>query len=197
MAILASLLVTTSAHADIFGVPALRTRNVLSIPKWVSVLERTRAENLRATCAAGTCEGKQEKWWEKLPTWRAMGRFDQLVVVNRWMNNYPYITDMDLLGMSDFWQTPGQFIVRSGDCEDYAIAKYYTLKALGWPESSLRLVVVHDAVRDIPHAVLAVTWDGEDYILDNLASEPLPDKYVRQYTPYYAINADHRWVFIK
>ncbi len=185
------------AWADLFNTTSVRTRNINSIPKWIDVLSRTEREDLRGQCAAGQCGGKEESWWEKMPDWSRESRFNQMVQVNRWLNNYPYITDSELLGRSDFWQTPGQFITRSGDCEDYAIAKYYTLKALGWSEDELRLVVVHDTLRNIPHAVLAVSVDGGTYILDNLASEPLLHQYVRQYTPYYAINAKYRWVFIK
>jgi predicted transglutaminase-like cysteine proteinase len=67
---------------------------------------------------------------------------------------------------------------------------------LGWPERDVRLVVLHDEERDTPHAVLAVRLDNQTYILDNLLTEPLPDRLLRQYRPYYAVNAEARWVFV-
>lgn len=183
--------------AGLFGMVEMRSSRVESIPKWVDVLERTDEENLLGKCRSGNCSGKQADWYAMVDGLRGSGRMEQIVRVNRWLNRYPYITDDRLWGRSDYWETPGTFVAKSGDCEDYAIAKYYTLKALGWPEADLRVVVLHDAVRDLPHAVLAVKYNGANYILDNLATEPLQDKYVRQYTPYYAVNETTRWVFIK
>jgi predicted transglutaminase-like cysteine proteinase len=192
-----SSLVVMPAWAELFGGTAVRTRNVASIPKWMDVLGRTRVEALLGRCQENNCPSKATRWYGQLADWQGMGRYEQMVRVNRFVNGYPYITDDDLLGVRDYWQTPGDFLRQSGDCEDYAITKYYTLKALGWPESALRLVIVRDAVRGIAHAVLAVKHGGVDYILDNLATEPLADKYVRQYSPYYAINAEYRWVYLR
>lgn len=191
-------LVPLMAWADgLFGTIEIRSNRVASIPKWVDVLARIQKEDLLGQCTSGLCKTKRQRWYEMVQDARTEGRFNQMVLVNRWVNRASYIEDINLWGKSDFWETPGLFVDKNGDCEDYAITKYYTLKALGWPEESLRLVVLHDAVRDMPHAVLAVTLNDENYILDNLATEPLPDRYLKQYTPYYAVNATTRWVFIK
>jgi predicted transglutaminase-like cysteine proteinase len=192
-----SLAVAIPAWADLFGAESVRTTNVASIPKWTGVMARTQAENLLGNCTGGGCEGLKGRWVEKLAEWRGLSRDEQMRLVNRWFNQRPYIEDRDNWGQNDFWVPPGVFLQRSGDCEDYAIAKYYTLKALGWEESSLRLVVLRDRVRGIAHAVLAVRLNGTQYILDNLSTEPLPDSMIRQYAPYYAINATHRWVFMR
>lgn len=183
--------------AGLFGMLEIRSPNIDSIPKWVEALGRVRAENLYGKCAAGDCKGQQQDWFEMVQRAKSMGRFEQMVTVHRWLNRYRYVTDDRLWGKSDFWETPGQFVAMSGDCEDYSIAKYYTLKLLGWRDEDLRVVVLRDTVRDIPHAVLAVNYNDTHYILDNLATEPLQDTYIRQYTPYYAVNATTRWVFIK
>lgn len=184
--------------AGLFGLTEIKANTVSSIPKWVDVLQRIANEDLYGRCMSQVaCGGKREDWYEMLGRNMNASRMAQMTAVNSWVNASPYITDDRLWGRSDYWETPGQFIDKSGDCEDYAITKYYSLKRLGWPERDLRLVVVHDAVRDIPHAVLAVKLDGETYILDNLATEPLQDRYVTQYTPYYAVNSESRWVFIK
>ena len=181
----------------LFGMLEIKANTIESIPKWVEALGRIQAENLQAKCRAGQCSGKQQDWYEMVEDLRGRGKFEQMVAVHRWLNRYKYITDDRLWGKSDYWETPGQFVDMSGDCEDYSIAKYYTLRVLGWRDEDLRMVVLRDTVRDIPHAVLAVNYQGENYILDNLASEPLQDRYLRQYTPYYAVNGTSRWVFIK
>lgn len=183
--------------AGLFGMIEIKANSIESIPKWVDALGRVNRENLQSKCSNGQCVGKQQSWHEFVQRMRGVSRYEQMVQVHRWLNRYKYIEDIDLWGRSDYWATPGEFMTMSGDCEDYSIAKYYTLKALGWNDADLRLVVLRDTVRNIAHAVLAVNYNGENYILDNLATEPLQDKYLRQYTPYYAVNATSRWVFIK
>jgi predicted transglutaminase-like cysteine proteinase len=197
---LTALLVSVSSAswaAGLFGMLEIRAPTIDSIQIWVVALGRINTENLQGKCAAGQCDNRQEEWYQMVQDLRGKGRFEQMVGVHRWLNRYKYITDDRLWGKSDFWETPGQFVEMSGDCEDYSIAKYYTLRVLGWRDEDLRLVVLRDTIRDIPHAVLAVNYDGENYILDNLASEPLQDRYLKQYTPYYAVNSTTRWVFIQ
>lgn len=190
-------IVPSSWAAGLFGMIEIKANSIESIPKWVDALGRMNNENLQAKCRDGQCQGKQQDWQAFVQRMRGVGRYEQMVQVHRYLNRYKYIEDIDLWGRTDYWATPGEFMTLSGDCEDYSIAKYYTLKALGWSDTDLRLVVLRDTVRNIAHAVLAVNYNGENYILDNLATEPLQDKYLRQYTPYYAVNATSRWVFIK
>lgn len=188
--------------AGLFGHMEFKANRIESIPKWVEVLGRVRAEwpqlqdcmREERLCVSS----KQRAWRGGMTGWRRQGvGMAQLRQVNTFFNSYPYITDGRLLGVSDYWQTPNQFIERSGDCEDYAIAKFFTLKELGWNPEDMRLVVVHDSVRDIPHAVLGVKVAGVEYILDNLSTQPLPENRVLPYSPYYAVNETSRWVFVK
>jgi len=52
--------------------------------------------------------------------------------VNSWINFIHYKSDMQLYGVRDYWATLYEFVGKNaGDCEDYVIAKYYILKALG------------------------------------------------------------------
>lgn len=197
LSLLGAMVAGNAFAAGLFGMMEIKANRIDSIPKWVDVLGRMRTEDMEGRCNLGSqCSGERAAWFAMYQRQGSETPYRQMVKVNDWVNDYPYITDDDLWGRSDYWATPGIFVDKSGDCEDYAITKYYTFKALGWDESDLRLVVVHDAVRDIPHAVLAVKIGGEEYILDNLSTQPLLDRYVRQYTPYYAVNARSRWVFV-
>ena len=56
--------------------------------------------------------------------------------------------------------------------------------------------MVHDAVRDLAHAVLAVYVDDRVYILDNLTRAVLPQEQMTQYVPYYSINETTRWAHV-
>lgn len=137
------------------------------------------------------------RWSNMLADARTQGSEEQIDRVNRFVNSWPYINDINLYGKSDVWATPKEFFANSGDCEDYAIAKYASLRLLGVPAARLRLVIVHDELRDIAHAVLGVkNVDGEELILDNLSTRPIRAKFISQYKPYYAVNEDSRWVFL-
>ena len=120
-------------------------------------------------------------------------RTHQLAAVNRFLNDWRYKSDEQSYGRRDYWATPLEFLRHSGDCEDYAIAKYVTLRQLGFTPEQLRLVVVRDVVRDLAHAVLAVYVDEEVYILDNLTNAVLPQERIGQYVPYYSVNETTRW----
>jgi predicted transglutaminase-like cysteine proteinase len=77
----------------------------------------------------------------------------------------------------DFWATPKEFLVAGcGDCEDYAIIKYYSLQKLGFDKRKLFLTIVQDKYTNGYHMVLSYFQPGADspLILDNLSFRILP-----------------------
>ena len=123
---------------------------------------------------------------------------EQLSLVNSFWNRWPYRTDKEVYGKADYWAAPYEFLAKSGDCEDYCITKYFTLKALGVPADKMRIVVVRETIRDIGHAILAVyAEDGKIYILDNLSEAVRPAERIRNYVPQFSVNETHRWVHVK
>lgn len=197
------MLFVLPAHAQtgLFRMVEIKASSIAAIPKWVDVLARIRNEEPTYQACLKNREscptGPMRRWANMIDEQRGQSAGSQMRAVHAFLNQWPYITDQDLWGKSDYWATPREFVENSGDCEDYAIAKYISLKALGWPIGTLRLAVVHDTVRDIPHAVLVVRHDDNYWVLDNLASSPLPHLRVYQYKPYYAVNENARWVFVK
>ena len=97
----------------------------------------------------------------------------------------------------DYWEIPAEFLKKSGDCEDYSIIKYFTLKELGIAPESMRIVVVRDTIRNFAHAVLAVYVNGDAFILDNLSNSVLSHTKLRQYSPQYSVNEFGRWAHMK
>jgi len=65
-----------------------------------------------------------------------------LSAVNRHYNAFPYVPDQVAGKPGDDWESPLTFLQRSGDCEDYAIAKYLTLALLGVPESEMAILIM-------------------------------------------------------
>ena len=108
----------------------------------------------------------------------------------------PYIADVDNYGIDDVWQTPYELMERGGDCEDYAIAKYISLKRLGVSESEMRILIVKDQkLGGELHAILEVKVDEVAVILDNQAKVALPEAKINHYQPIYAINEAKWWAY--
>ena len=67
----------------------------------------------------------------------------KLNFVNTKYNKIKYASDRKTYGKNDYWATLYQFVGKNrGDCEDYTIAKYYTLKALGVDPHKMKFVYV-------------------------------------------------------
>jgi predicted transglutaminase-like cysteine proteinase len=199
-ALTALLAMTPSAAAappQLFGTAEFRAASLEALPKWQQTLLRIDQEQAtyRACARASTnCPSRAAVAWQSVVrTQRDRPPIEQIQAVNRFLNEWRYKSDDQNYGRRDYWATPLEFLRHSGDCEDYAIAKYVTLRQLGFSPEQLRLVVVRDVIRDLAHAVLAVYVDEEVYILDNLTKAVLPQARIRQYVPYYSVNETTRW----
>ncbi len=152
-------------------------------PKWTGVLGRSAIEG----------EGA---WTSRLARLPGRDRRHQIEAVNRMVNRAPYRHDAVNYGLRDYWATPAELFARGGDCEDYALAKFAALRALGFANRDLRLVVVYDLARGIPHAVLAVDLGAETLILDSQYNTIFSAAQLRRYLPYYSVNEQGGWIHI-
>ena len=104
----------------------------------------------------------------------------QVEAVNRFVNGWTYRADADNYGRSDYWATPLEFFRRSGDCEDYVIAKYRSLRLLGLP----RRAAAHGGGAGRRARPAARRAGGlsrrRGLILDNLSEAVLPQQRVGQ-----------------
>jgi predicted transglutaminase-like cysteine proteinase len=112
----------------------------------------------------------------------------QLRAVNQYINRFPYRTDLNNYNAEDYWATPRELFARGGDCEDYAIAKYHSLRALGWPAERLRIVVLNDRQRDLVHAALMALNNGTAYLLDIEITEVTDHRLVKRYEPIFSVS---------
>lgn len=123
-------------------------------------------------------------------------RKDELQIFNQFWNMVPYYGDQKHWGVDDYWATPVETLASNGaDCEDYSIAKYFSLKELGVPPESLRITYVRASKKNEAHMVLAYypTPDAEPYILDNLSGELVPASERNDLEPVYSFNDDDLW----
>ena len=95
--------------------------------------------------------------WERLIlNNRSKSDAEKLQIVNEFFNRLKFVDDIDRWGRRDYWGTPVEMLATSaGDCEDYSIAKYFTLKELGVPIARLRLTYVKAIELGQAHMVLA------------------------------------------
>ena len=204
--VVASNLLAAASAADavefgLFGTREFRAASLAALPQWRGVLERVEAERPRwRECALdpARCPGRGAAAWRALlKSLDGAPLIEQLHAVNRFANQYRYKPDEQNWGKSDHWATPLEFLARSGDCEDYAIFKYLSLRELGVPADRLRLVVLKDTLRDLAHAVLAVRDDdGQIWILDNVTNAVLRHDRLGHYVPYYSVNEEARWAHL-
>lgn len=119
----------------------------------------------------------------------------QVFAVNNIVNGYPDVSDDDNWGKSDYWETPNEFFVRGGDCEDYAIAKYAWLRYLGVPDSRLRIAMVYDRLKQAEHMILvAYTESGQPLYLDSQLKDARTRNDFARYWPLYSINREGWWI---
>ena len=118
--------------------------------------------------------------------------------VNRALNlAIRYQRDSLQYGESDVWASPlATLSSGTGDCEDYATAKYLALREAGVPPDDLRLVVVWDTKLQQDHAVLAARLDGRWVVLDSKRFLLLDDHDVRDYVAVTAFGSEIDAVFV-
>lgn len=189
-----------ASNNGLFGTVEFTSASLNALPQWRRILDTMDEESRTFTdCTEdpSLCTSPALRSWRKLQI-RAAGldRMDKLHAVNRYFNRWPYKTDDETHGRREYWASPSQFMTRSGDCEDYAIAKYFALRQLGFGKEELRIVVLFDRIRNIGHAVLAIYDTNEILILDSLSNFITTDTRYRHYIPQYSMNESTRWAHV-
>lgn len=116
----------------------------------------------------------------------------QLLEVNRFFNRFKHTSDQQVWGESDYWATPEEFIgEHRGDCEDYVIAKYFTLRYLGISDNHLYLTYVKALKQNVAHMVLTYFEkpDSIPLVLDNYDLRILSAVKREDLLPIYSFNA--------
>lgn len=121
----------------------------------------------------------------------------QLRLVNSFFNQVRFINDIEHWDTEDYWATPVELLATNGgDCEDFSIAKYLTLRALGVPDDQLRITYVKAIELNQAHMVLAwyPTPEADPLILDNLINEIRPASKRNDLEPVYSFNGKGLWL---
>ncbi len=142
-------------------------------------------------------------WRQLLNDAQALGEREKLRTVNEFFNRrIAFDDDISIWQQSDYWATPLETLGSGrADCEDFSIAKYYSLLALGIPNGKLRLVYVRARLEGPAgpyvqaHMVLAyyATPGAEPLVLDNLRPEILPASRRTDLSPIFSFNSAGLW----
>jgi len=150
----------------------------------------------------GESSAQKFRDWQKLvaDTAKLEDPEQQIKKVNEfWNRRVQFTEDKEAWAQDDYWATPMESLGHGkGDCEDYAIAKYFTLLSAGMDVSQLRLIYVKAKMGGAitqAHMVLAFYSDpeAEPQILDNLLGEIRPASRRPDLTPVFSFNSQGIW----
>lgn len=138
--------------------------------------------------------------WKRYAAQRRSGALPErelLADVNRMLNRIRFLSDSEHWGQEDYWATPAESVgSNGGDCEDFAIAKYFLLKELGVPIAKLRMTYVKATKLNQAHMVLAYypRPESEPLVLDNLEDAVRPASQRPDLIPVYSFNDEEVWI---
>lgn len=124
----------------------------------------------------------------------------QLEQVNDFFNSsVMWVDDIEHWGEADYWATPLETLATgAGDCEDYSIAKYVTLRLLGINEQALRLIYVNAQLSSGNQAHMVLGYyaspQATPLILDNINPDLLPAHQRSDLAPVFSFNSQGLWV---
>lgn len=152
--------------------------------------------------SAQTQYGESAK--RRLLSWQTLIRessqltdIEKLEKVNVFFNQLQFVDDIIQWKKSDYWATPVEFLASGGgDCEDFSLAKYFTIKALGIPEKKLNMTYVKAVQLNQAHMV--VTYFSKPgavpLVLDNLITPIQPATMRKDLVPVYSFNGSGLWL---
>lgn len=137
------------------------------------------------------------EWQTLMKTAKHLSEPEKLKQVNDFFNQHlNFVDDRQLWGQSDYWATPVEFLAKgAGDCEDYSIAKYFTLIELGVPDEKMRITYVKALALNQAHMVLTYYASPREVpvVLDNLVTDIQLATQRHDLQPVYSFNGAGLW----
>jgi predicted transglutaminase-like cysteine proteinase len=136
-------------------------------------------------------------WQRLIEDSQSLPEPQKLQAVNQFFNQVRFLNDIDHWKQEDYWATPLEFLISNGgDCEDFSIAKYYTLKELGVDISKMSIAYVKAIELNQAHMVLTYyeTPSAIPLVLDNLISAIKTADKRPDLVHVYSFNGDNLWL---
>ena len=142
--------------------------------------------------------GRVQQWQQLISESGDLTDREKLKKVNDFFNQQvEFVSDSFLWGKEDYWATPLEFLAKgAGDCEDYSIAKYFTLRELGVSDKKMRITYVKALELNQAHMVLTYfpTPRAIPLVLDNLIPAIKPALKRKDLLPVYSFNGSGLWL---
>jgi len=136
-------------------------------------------------------------WQDMIQSSSDLDDLQKLEKTNAFFNKVKFVSDLDHWGKEDYWATPVQMLASNGgDCEDFSIAKYFTLREMGIPADRMRLTYVK--ALDLNQAHMVLTYysapDSDPLVLDNLVTDIRTSSSRTDLLPVYSFNGNGLWL---
>ena len=210
MAFFVSTLPAT-ALSDIYPWAASPIASAAELPSWARMLERHALQRGKLDACLldpSSCQGRYRSAAYILKRAQTLEEADRIALIHRYVNRQPYRSDRSRKVVDENtdqtttyrnqWATLDDFLTRGGDCEDFAVAKYFLLRELGVSADRLRIVVTYERRERDHHALLAIrfpaTQDSGEEDVWLLESDNNIDRAPHLgYRYVYALNENHVW----
>lgn len=159
-------------------------------PRWAALVTRHAAQSIEIDAClddASKCPSALKGYREVVLAGRSLAPNRQVALVNRFINSRRWHIEPR---RDDDWRTLEDFLQVGGDCEDYAIAKYFVLRQLGFPVEHLRVAITWDTREQDYHAVTMVNLDDSVLVLD---VDGPPRRQLSNYRFLFSINESGIW----
>jgi len=161
-------------------------------------------QNLAESRYGNLAADSVSRWRHLLDASYSLPEQEKLQRINKFFNLHVYYDeDKKIWQKADYWATPLETLARArGDCEDFTIAKYISLRLLDIPANKLKLTyvnlypVIGDNSEKQAHMVLAYYPDeqSDPLILDNLQGKILPASKRPELKPVFSFNDSTMWI---
>lgn len=165
--------------------------------KKMSQLNETKIVSALITHYGDRAGKRGRAWFRLMDKSYTLSESKKLANVNKFFNLLRFIDDIKLWGIKNYWATPIEFLgVNAGDCEDFAIAKYFTLLELGIADEKMRITMVKSLTFNQYHMVVAyyATPSAIPLILDNIDGTIKPATQRNDLIPVYSFNGKQLWL---
>jgi predicted transglutaminase-like cysteine proteinase len=156
------------------------------------------ASSPKPTGIAPAVEAKVAAWKNLIEAGKGWPDQRRLQATNDFLNDQlVFVDDIIHWQQDDYWATPLETLVSGGgDCEDFALTKYFTLTAMGMDETRLRLSYVKALSINKPHMVVSyyTASKATPLVLDNLIKKILPATERDDLYPVYSFNGSGLWI---
>ena len=178
-----------ASSSELLGQKAIKTESAQNLPRWGRIQQATTAARFNNPTKP------MQDWNSFIAETKNDSTLLKMIKVNNFVNRVTYKQDNWIYNKDDYWASPAELFKNGGDCEDYAITKYFTLRQLGFSASDLKIAMVYDVYSGTDHAFLTVRHNNATYVLDNREKLVVSRYMKNRYKPHYAFNEDKVWFY--